>query len=100
MSQAQMNFKLADDGTLSLAGSLTRSAIPAQWDSLNQLLKEKSVKQVDVAKVKLIDTAGVAVLLEVIKHNRDAVPLPCDGASDQLRQIVSVSGVDHLLSLS
>ncbi len=100
MSQAQMNYQLADDGTLSLAGSLTRRAIPAQWDSLNRLLKDKTVKQVNVAEVKLIDTAGVAILLEVIKHNRDSVPLVCEGASEQLRQIVTVSGVDHLLSLS
>ena len=100
MSQAQMNFQLANDGTLSLAGSLTRSAIPAQWNALSQLLDEKTVKQVDVAEVTLIDTAGVAILLEVIKHNRDAVPLQCKGISEQLRQIVTVSGVDHLLSLS
>lgn len=88
-----------DQQTLELAGALTRETIPAIWSQWLSDVNGKAISRVDVSKVDAVDTAGVALLLEVVKA-QNVTSIECVGASQQLQQIAAVSGVEGVLSLS
>ncbi|MCK7458998.1 STAS domain-containing protein [Idiomarina aminovorans] len=92
--------KVSDNKTLEFSGSLTRHSVASLW-SQRKDWPVGSETRVDLKDVEVIDTAGVAFLLEILKLIGDGKgPLTCIGASDQLKQIARVSGVESLLSLS
>lgn len=94
------SVKRTNDNVIAFLGPLTRSSVPALWKTRGQWLGNKPVS-VDLSAVEVIDTAGVAFLLEIMKATQSTeTPLKCIGASSQLKQIASVSGVESLLSLS
>ncbi|MDV6315979.1 lipid asymmetry maintenance protein MlaB [Idiomarina sp. HP20-50] len=103
MSQQQAGkatVKIADGKTLVFSGSLTRHSVTSLWQQRKDWPVEKDI-QVDLTDVDVIDTAGVAFLLEIMKSiGNGQEPLVCLGASKQLKQIAHVSGVESLLSLS
>lgn len=100
VSTRQASVNRTEDNIIAFQGSLTRSSVPALWKTRKQWLGNKAVS-VDVNQVEVIDTAGVAFLLEIMKATQGTNrPLKCVGASEQLKQIASVSGVESLLSLS
>ena len=100
MSTAQASVSRTKDSVIAFKGSLTRNSVPTLWKTRGQWLGDELVS-VDVSQVEVIDTAGVAFLLEVMKATQGTnAPLKCIGASEQLKQIASVSGVESLLSLS
>ncbi|MCA1766751.1 MAG: STAS domain-containing protein [Idiomarina sp.] len=91
---------VSDDKTLKFRGSLTRHSVANLW-SRRKNWPVGSETRVDLTDVEVIDTAGVAFLLEILKLIGDGKgPLTCIGASEQLKQIARVSGVESLLSLS
>jgi len=94
------SVKVSDDNTLVFTGSLTRHSVAGLW-SKRKSWSVGSETKVDLTDVEVIDTAGVAFLLEILKLVGDGKgPLICVGASEQLKQIARVSGVESLLSLS
>lgn len=100
MSTTEASVSRTQDSIIAFKGSLTRNSVPALWKTRKQWLRDELVS-VDVSQVEVIDTAGVAFLLEIMKATQGTnPPLKCIGASDQLKQIASVSGVESLLSLS
>jgi phospholipid transport system transporter-binding protein len=100
MSTTEASVSRTQDSIIAFKGSLTRNSVPALWKTRKQWLGDELVS-VDVSQVEVIDTAGVAFLLEIMKATQSTkTPLKCIGASDQLKQIASVSGVESLLSLS
>ncbi|RUO76283.1 sulfate transporter [Idiomarina seosinensis] len=99
MSESKVDFELQQDGVLRLQGELTRSSIPAIWRRWQREVLTQSITKVDVSNVESVDTAGVALLLEIVKAG-EAQTLDCLGANQQLKQIAAVSGVEGVLSLS
>lgn len=100
VQEKQSTSAHVDDNTLIIQGALTRFTVAQLWSGRkNWKLTDQA--RVDVSDVAVIDTAGVAFLLEVMKLTGDGQgPLTCVGASNQLKQIARVSGVESLLSLS
>ncbi|RUO71916.1 STAS domain-containing protein [Idiomarina ramblicola] len=103
MSTQQLGLasvNVSDDKTLVFSGSLTRHSVANLWLQRKDWPVRKETK-VDLTDVDVIDTAGVAFLLEILKLiGNGKGPLVCVGASEQLKQIARVSGVESLLSLS
>lgn len=94
------SVKVSSDKTLVFSGSLTRHSVAKLWSQRKDWSIGSETK-VDLTDVDVIDTAGVAFLLEILKLVGDGKgPLICIGASEQLKQIARVSGVESLLSLS
>lgn len=100
VQEKQSTSAHVNDNTLVIQGALTRFTVAQLWpDRKTWTLTDQA--RVDVSDVSVIDTAGVAFLLEVMKRIGDGKgPLTCVGASNQLKQIARVSGVESLLSLS
>lgn len=86
---------------IELSGVLTRSSVPQLWQQRQQWLQGTKSVQLNLAQVSKIDSAGVAMLLvakrELLAQQRD---LEIIAATDQLRAMVRVSGVDELLQLN
>lgn len=93
------SFKLQQNGTLTIQGPLTRNTVASLWSSWQQQVLNQRVTSVDMSQVDVIDTAGVALLIELVKKSASR-SLDCHGATEQLQQIAAVSGVESLLSLS
>lgn len=92
-------FDINGDNVLTISGALTRDTIPSVYQQWRREITSSTVTSVDVSALDTVDTAGVALLLELIKTQKLTL-LPCTGASQQLQQIAAVSGVEGLLSLS
>ncbi|RUO80108.1 hypothetical protein CWI84_07350 [Idiomarina tyrosinivorans] len=89
------------EGILKFHGDMLRSTVPSVWANKAQWLHDGGIKQVDVSQVDMVDSSGLALLIEIFKelhvHNRS---LKVEGANTQLRQLAQLSGVESLLSLS
>ena len=66
MSTAQASVSRTEDSVIAFKGSLTRNSVPTLWKTRKQWLGDEPVS-VDVSQVEVIDTAGVAFLLEIMK---------------------------------
>ncbi len=88
-------------GELELVGELTRETVPLLWQSRNEWLATTSELTIQLAHLNKVDTAGVAMLLNAAREARaQQCQLQLQGASEQLRAIVKVSGVAELLGLA
>ena len=84
---------------MTIKGALTRDTIPSIWAQWRQAITADTVSSIDVSDVTNVDTAGVALLLDVVKEQQLS-SITCVGANQQLQQIAAVSGVEGVLSLS
>ena len=84
---------------LTISGSLTRQTIPSIWTTWRQAISGDKVTKIDLSDVSNVDTAGVALLLDLVKE-QGLSDISCVGANQQLQQIAAVSGVEGVLSLS
>lgn len=66
MSTTEASVSRTQDSIIAFKGSLTRNSVPALWKTRKQWLRDELVS-VDVSQVEVIDTAGVAFLLEIMK---------------------------------
>lgn len=71
--------------TLHIAGRLQRDAVPALWAAL----PSSAVAQIDLSQVTALDTAGLALLVEIVAHSRRA-------GGTVLRILDAPSGYDAL----
>lgn len=94
-----ITFEVSSAHVMIVKGGLTRDAIPPIWKKWHRVIQSAEIRRVDVTDVDNVDTAGVALLLELVKAQQlDSIP--CVGANTQLQQIAAVSGVEGVLSLS
>ena len=84
---------------LTISGSLTRHTIPSIWTTWRQAISGDKGTKIDLSDVSNVDTAGVALLLDLVKE-QGLSDISCVGANQQLQQIAAVSGVEGVLSLS
>jgi len=97
------NWQRLDDGTVQLEGELTRHTVLSFWQQRTQWLTDSNTATFDVARLDKVDSAGVALFLELLRApaaNTEQRELVLRHPSQQLKDIAAVSGVDGLLSLS
>lgn len=95
-----LSWELKDNKRVCISGELTRNTVPQFWQERAQWLQQQSLT-VDLAGLKHVDSAGVALLIEIKRSlNSTKGSLKLENANQQLRDIAAVSGVGSLLSLS
>lgn len=86
------------EGCFCLRGELTFDTVPALLEHSRQLLADGPVREIDLAGVARIDSAGLALLTE---WARAAAALQQDirftNMPAQMRDLVRVSGLDDVL---
>ncbi|MBR9906855.1 STAS domain-containing protein [Pseudidiomarina donghaiensis] len=94
-------LQCSDGGRVVLSGQLTRNTVPAIWaNRRNWLAGEQEALTVDLEGVEKVDSAGVAMLLQVKRALRNTQrDLLIVNANQQFKAMLKVSGVDALLTL-
>lgn len=96
---AQLNWH-CDNGTLSFTGELTRATVASAWHRRNQWRAEGDSLVVNLAAVEHVDSAGVAMLLQLKKYLlQHQCELVLAQPSQQFKAIVDVSGAATLLDV-
>jgi len=94
-----LQWQRNDEGRIALQGDLTRQTVPEFWQQRRQWLVAGRPLELEMQAVEHVDSAGVALLIEVKRALKDA-SLTLQNPSKQLVDIAHVSGVHELLSLS
>lgn len=96
---AQLNWH-CDNGTLSFTGEMTRATVASAWHQRNQWRAEGDSLVVNLADVEHVDSAGVAMLLQLKKYLlQHQCELVITQPSQQFKAIVDVSGAATLLDV-
>ncbi|RUO62457.1 STAS domain-containing protein [Pseudidiomarina insulisalsae] len=101
MADAKLSWQ-HDNGKLAFDGELTRATVPAAWEQRDSWQSEAGDQlQVDLSEVEHVDSAGVAMLLQLKKYlmQKDC-ELTILNPSQQFKAIVEVSGGTDLLELA
>lgn len=95
---ATINWQLEGD-QLTFNGELTRATVAQVWQQRQQWLAQAQERlNVDLAAVEHVDSAGVAMLLQLKKHLlQQQSDLVIHHASEQFDAIVAVGGGTSLL---
>jgi phospholipid transport system transporter-binding protein len=87
-----------DNTTWHLQGELTFTTVSDVLAMVKQRQQQSGFPQViDLSQVKHTDSAGVALLLEILRLSQDKPPV-FQQIPEQMRNIAQVSGVDGFLS--
>ena len=93
--------QLNESGHVAFNGVLTRASVPDIWKQRKQWLQGEQALTFDLQQLEKIDSAGVAMLLEVKRELRaQQRDLVIKNANQQLTAMIRVSGVDTLLELA
>jgi phospholipid transport system transporter-binding protein len=85
------------EGRYALSGELTFTTVPKLWDSHFGSVDSGGVR-VDLAGITRIDSAGIALLIELIRAVRKrGGEVSLVNAPSQLMAIATVSGLDGVL---
>ncbi|CUA86922.1 STAS domain-containing protein [Pseudidiomarina woesei] len=97
----QCELQCYDGGRVALSGQLTRNTVPNIWaNRRNWLAGEHEALTVDLDAVEKVDSAGIAMLLQIKRALRDTHrELLIVNANQQFKAMLKVSGVDTLLTL-
>lgn len=97
----QCELQCCDNGRVVLDGQLTRNTVPAIWANRGTWLAgDQDALTVDLEGVEKVDSAGVAMLLQVKRALRSSQrDLMIINANQQFEAMLKVSGVDALLTL-
>lgn len=97
----QCELQCCDNGRVVLDGQLTRNTVPTIWANRRTWLAGgQDALTVDLERVEKVDSAGVAMLLQVKRALRSRQrDLLIVNANQQFEAMLKVSGVDALLSL-
>ena len=99
------HFELANDDTLMLSGRLEHQTLDKDlWlvmsNAQRQSLVQKGKLTISLAKVDYVDSAGLAWLINAIRHARGAkVEIALSDVPDKLLKLAKISDVDRLLPL-
>ncbi|WP_258239847.1 STAS domain-containing protein [Pseudidiomarina homiensis] len=88
------------DGKLIFSGELTRATVPQAWQERAQWHQGEQQLTVDLAALEHVDSAGVAMLLQLKKYLLEKqCELTISKPSQQFKAIVDVSGATDLLAI-
>jgi len=85
-----------------LDGILDRDSVPGIRRKLLKLARKRELKnlEVDFSRVASIDTAGVALLVELKRYlNRKAGQLWLKEANEQVRQMIHLARLDSIFQI-
>jgi anti-anti-sigma factor len=88
--------------SIQLEGAVNMLTVPGILKTLLASTKRNEVKEiyVDFSKVTELDTAGVAMLVEVWRGLADrAAVLRLTGLSDQTRRLIQLARLDHIFEV-
>lgn len=88
--------------SISLAGPVDRTTVPGIRNCLLGCAKKRETKAlcVEMSQVTQLDTAGVAMLIELWKClARRGGELRLSGLSENAKRLLHLAGVDQLLSI-
>src|SRR5690554_1454285 len=94
---------MTDNGCVELRGILTRATVPNLWRERKVWLDDKAsdVLVFDMQHVDKVDSAGVAMLLQVKRELRSrGRDIRIMSANNQFKAMVQVSGVGTLLTMT
>ncbi|MDG3084760.1 lipid asymmetry maintenance protein MlaB [Vibrio hannami] len=90
---------LHEEGQYQLVGELTRDTVPDIWKTILQWKPEQSELELSLAKAGRIDSAGMALLIQLIEH---AKKLNChimlSFVPKELHTLFQLSNVDGMLA--
>ncbi|MBY6063908.1 STAS domain-containing protein [Pseudidiomarina sediminum] len=96
---AQLSWQF-DNDALAFTGELTRATVAGAWRERAQWLGEQNPLVVSLANVERVDSAGVAMLLQLKKYLlQQQCELVIHQPSQQFKAIVDVSGAATLLDV-
>lgn len=87
------------NGDYSLSGELDRDTVPAFWSNRAQWLPKESKIRLDLSSVKRIDSAGMAMLLQLqeqLKLGEQSLIL--SNVPLQLKMLLELSNVERLFT--
>jgi anti-sigma B factor antagonist len=92
----------SQEAVVTLHGEFRMATIASSRRKLLQLTrKNPKVVAIDMAEVQTIDTAGIAVLVEVLRALRGrGGKLKLTGLRDQVRRMVGLTHLDQVLEVS
>lgn len=96
MSEARLESR--GEGRYALAGDLTFATVPDLWRSRVSKLGNESTVNVDLADITRVDSAGIAMLIELTRAVQGrGGKISLEHAPPQLMAIATVSGLDAVL---
>lgn len=96
-------MQIAESGRVELRGVLTRNTVPSLWRERKAWLQNTAndVIVFDMQQIDKVDSAGVAMLLQVKRELRaQGRDISIANANNQFKAMVKVSGVDTLLTMT
>ncbi len=86
------------EGRYALTGDLTFATVPALWRSGAHALGSEAAVSVDLAGITRVDSAGIALLIELTRTVRThGGKIILEHAPPQLMAIATVSGLEAVL---
>lgn len=87
---------------IKLEGTLDCSSVPGIRKKLLKAARNEATRnmEIDFSQVTFTDTAGVALLVEVMRHlNRRSGKLLLEGANEQVRQMICMARLDSIFTM-
>lgn len=89
--------KQSDDSYL-ITGSLNRDSVPKIWQAVQQWQPESSRIEVNMEKVKRVDSAGMVLLIHLIEHaKKQNCHIMLSFVPKQLKTLFQLSNVEEYL---
>lgn len=102
--KSELTFPSAGSALLSISGELDQTTLVHDfWQNLsasdNQAIVKAGCIKIDLANVDRTDTAGLAWLINLIKHSHEKkVKVSFDGVPDKLLNLAELSGAKQFLT--
>jgi phospholipid transport system transporter-binding protein len=98
MSEARIEQR--SDGRLEIRGDLNFASVAALWKDGGAWLPEREALDIDLSRVARSDSAGVALLVECLRHARETgKTIRFFNIPAQMLAIARVSALDDVLPL-
>ena len=101
MPDTACQLRRLDDGTVALAGALTTDTIARCFEAHPQLVEDGATVTVDLSAVQMIESAGLAMLLEwQARAQANGGRIRVINASQKFRHLAAMCDADDLLAMN
>ncbi len=98
MSSASVVIVKTGDSQFAIEGSLVHETVGQLWDNREKVCWSQQATEVNLSKLKLIDSAGIAFLVALHNcHMNNGHPLRFTELPEQLVSMVKISGLTDIL---
>ena len=96
----QAHIETGANGRVEIHGELNFASVALLWNASRQCLREGDALDVDLSHVERSDSAGLALLVECLRHARQSgKKIRFFNIPAQMLAIARVSGLDEVLPL-